>query len=214
MSYVIKDGSYYSIPKLWDKSRQTSIWQEFPKTPGEIRKFNKFWLKWEFVSGHYGSKTIGFYSRDKGKTWVEIDNLQDYKKPYYKELLLEVEKAQSEAIKAHNRAMAQERREKLKKGAKKAGLSLKDYKARLSVKRKENRKAKKQDEKAAKVAAQTNKKMKLAAALKDLLEVANLLQEQLLDGTELNLRYLNDRLHKIDQVTRYLETWAQRKKRK
>lgn len=228
MSYyqgsVSRHGYNYWPPSLYGKAKNTNIWNEFPGQPGEIRKLQTIWLKWDIVKKEDKSRlryryrddyeSTAFYSLDEGETWCSFCTYADKDKAFYKKIVKEVDVTQAEALRAHNRELARKRREKLKEEAEEAGLTLEEYKAQRSKKIQKKRKDKKDNKEAQKLSKMTNKKMKLASSLKELMDAANILREQLLDGTELSLRYLDNRLHKIDQVTEYLEGWAVRDKKK
>lgn len=206
-------------PRLWD-IEGAGIWQLFSDIPGEITQLKTFWVKWalrkDTVHPKWGYKTtyaVTFYSKDFGCNWHEWD-WYDRDDSVYVALKKEAEEAKIEFLKARTKELARRRKEKIKKFAKKHGITENDAALLLKKKKQKKLEANKQKKVAVSMANNTNRKMKIGAAIKPLLEVAEELQKKLLDGTELQLQYVESRIHKIDEATEILSSWLKPRKKK
>lgn len=226
MSYHF-EGSYYGRPYLYDIDQDlgsSELWYEFADKPGIWTKFKTYWLKWELEKSQNSSanpsygyrpqyKIACFYSQNEGKSWTKFNTYDDRKKPFYREIVGEAIEAKKDFFKARNRERARARREKLLAEANKKGMDPAELQKLQSEERQKKIKKKRETKKAKSLAKDTNKKMKIASTLKDLLDVANDLQEKLLNGTSLNLAYVDNRIHKVEDAKRILEEWARPKKK-
>jgi len=206
-------------PRLW-AVEGSGIWQLFSDKPEEITKLKTVWVKWVLrknaIHPKWGWRTTyveTYYSKDFGHNWHEWDYSQE-DDPMFGLVREEAEEIKKEFFKTRSKEAAKKRKEKIKRYAREQGVSEKDAALFLKKKKEKKLEINKQKKIAVSMANDTNRKMKIGAAIKPLLEVAEELQKKLLDGTELQLQYVESRIHKIDEATEILSSWLKSRKKK
>lgn len=203
---------------------RSSFFQEWPNFPNQVVKYGKYYLKWSFglvTTDRYGHNlyrpqqgVLSKISVDQ-HTWLSFSELYwgSYRNnssiPTWfdrKELEAEVEKVEKEFMRLRRNAKAKERRAALKAEAEARGISFEKARAQAAKERKEKQTKQRNRKTAKKLAKQTNKKMKVAMVLKELMETAQTLQDKIED-TEIELRfaYMDTRIDRVKTAIEALE---------
>jgi len=221
---VYKPYFSYVDPKTKKyKLFHTDLWHEFSDSPNVATKYKTFWLKWSFnpagivyVTAQFVNSdgVFAYYSKDEGLSWTKFEWQKTYLRsndPFYKELFEEILEAKERFYLERQKDLNKKRKEALKLEAEKLDIDPEELAKQRSKEREEKTKEKQIKQKAKKMAKVTNEKMRLGLVIKELLEVGNLLQERMLNDSEMKMQYVDLRLPKITTAKAILEEWLKSK---